>query len=227
MHKVILYHLLQLPLILAIIYLLTFLLVWVAPGDPFVGEKNMDPVVVETLKRRFHASSPTEFLAWYPWNVIRHGDFGGSMQYREWSVNDIIWTSLPVSVTLGLFALLLALLFGVGTGTLAAVKRGGPNTSVHYAAAKGAVNSMTLGVAREFAKDGIRCLSISPGPIKTPFQAAANSSPELIKRFLEDIPMGRFGEPEEIGELVLFMCSDACPFMTADTVYANGGGGWR
>ena len=108
-----------------------------------------------------------------------------------------------------------------------AVKRGGPNTSVHYAAAKGAVNSMTLGVAREFAKDNIRCLSISPGPIKTPFQAAANSSPELIKRFLDDIPMGRFGGPEEIGELVLFMCSDACPFMTADTVYVNGGGGWR
>ena len=108
-----------------------------------------------------------------------------------------------------------------------AVKRGGPNTSVHYAAAKGAVNSMTLGVAREFAKDGIRCLSISPGPVNTAFAAAAASSPELVKRFLEDIPMGRFGEPEEIGEVVLFMCSDACPFMTADTVYVNGGGGWR
>jgi oligopeptide transport system permease protein len=125
MHKVILYRLLQLPLFLAIIYLLTFLLVWVAPGDPFVGEKNMDPVVVETLKRRFHAASPWEFLAWYPWNVVRHGDFGGSMQYREWSVNDILWTALPVSVTLGLFALLLALVVGVGSGTLAAVKRGG------------------------------------------------------------------------------------------------------
>jgi len=108
-----------------------------------------------------------------------------------------------------------------------AVKRGGPNTSVHYAAAKGAVNSMTMGVAREFAKHNIRVLSISPGPIKTPFQASANTSPEIMKRFLDDIPMGRFGEPEEIGELVLFMCSDACPFMTADTVYANGGGGWR
>jgi NAD(P)-dependent dehydrogenase (short-subunit alcohol dehydrogenase family) len=108
-----------------------------------------------------------------------------------------------------------------------AVKRGGPNTSTHYAAAKGAVNSLTRGVAREFAKDNIRCLSISPGPIKTAFAAAAASSPELLKRFLDDIPMGRFGEPEEIGELVLFMCSDACPFMTADTVYANGGGGWR
>jgi 3-oxoacyl-[acyl-carrier protein] reductase len=106
-------------------------------------------------------------------------------------------------------------------------RRGGPNSSIHYAAAKGAVVSMTLGVAREFADRGIRCLSISPGPIKTPFQAAAQTSPELVQRFLEDVPMKRFGEPEEIGELVLFMCSDACPFMTADTVYVNGGGGWR
>ena len=106
-------------------------------------------------------------------------------------------------------------------------RRGGPASSVHYAAAKGAVVSMTLGVAREFADRGIRCLSISPGPIRTPFQAAAQTSPELLQRFLEDVPMKRFGEPEEIGELVLFMCSDACGFMTADTVYVNGGGGWR
>jgi len=106
-------------------------------------------------------------------------------------------------------------------------RRGGPGSSVHYAAAKGAVVSMTLGVAREFAHLGIRCLSISPGPIRTPFQAAAQTSPELLQRFLDDVPMRRFGEPEEIGELVLFMCSDACGFMTADTVYVNGGGGWR
>ena len=106
-------------------------------------------------------------------------------------------------------------------------RRGGPGSSVHYAAAKGAVVSMTLGVARELADAGIRCLSISPGPIRTPFQAAAQTSPELAQRFLEDVPMKRFGEPEEVGELVLFMCSDACNFMTADTVYVNGGGGWR
>ena len=106
-------------------------------------------------------------------------------------------------------------------------RRGGPGSSIHYAAAKGAVVTMTMGVAREFAAAGIRALSISPGPIRTPFQAAAQSSPELIQRFLDDVPMQRFGEPEEIGELVLFVCSDACAFMTADTVYVNGGGGWR
>jgi 3-oxoacyl-[acyl-carrier protein] reductase len=108
-----------------------------------------------------------------------------------------------------------------------AAKRGGPGTSVHYASAKGAVNSMTLGVAREFAGQGIRALSISPGPIDTAFAAAAATSPELKQAMLNDIPMKRFGTAEEIGELVLFMCSDACPFMTADTVFVNGGGGWR
>ena len=106
-------------------------------------------------------------------------------------------------------------------------RRGAPGSSIHYAAAKGAVVSMTLGVAREFAAQGIRAISISPGPIKTPFQDAAQSSPALIQRFLDDIPMKRFGKPDEIGELVLFLCSDACQFMTADTVYVNGGGGWR
>lgn len=106
-------------------------------------------------------------------------------------------------------------------------KRGGPGSSVHYASAKGAVLTMSLGVAREFADRGIRCLSISPGPIETAFQAAAQTSPEQMQRFRDDVPMKRFGQPEEIGELVLFMCSDACQFMTADTVYVNGGGGWR
>ncbi|HVZ54090.1 MAG TPA: SDR family oxidoreductase [Pseudolabrys sp.] len=108
-----------------------------------------------------------------------------------------------------------------------ASRRGGPGTSVHYAAAKGAVNTMTMGVAREFAMQGIRCLSISPGPIDTAFAAASATSPELKQRMLDDVPMKRFGTPEEIGELVLFMCSDACAYMTADTIFVNGGGGWR
>ena len=114
----------------------------------------------------------------------------------------------------------------VNVGSMAH-RRGGPGASVHYAAAKGAVNTMTLGVARELASQGIRCLSISPGPVDTAFQAASATSPELSKQMLSDVPMKRFGTPEEIGELVLFMCSDACEFMTADTVYVNGGGGWR
>ena len=104
-------------------------------------------------------------------------------------------------------------------------RRGGPGHSVHYASAKGAVVTMTMGVAREFVDKGIRALSISPGPIDTAFQA--DTSPELLERMRQDVPMKRLGTADEIGELVLFMCSDACEFMTADTVYVNGGGGFR
>ncbi|MFA5663215.1 SDR family NAD(P)-dependent oxidoreductase [Castellaniella sp.] len=107
------------------------------------------------------------------------------------------------------------------------VKRGGPGASIHYAAAKGAVTTLTLGVAREFAKEGIRCLSISPGPFDTAFQKASGTTAELAQKFLADVPMNRLGRPSEIAELVLFMCSNVCEFMTADTVYVNGGGGYR
>jgi len=123
---------------------------------------------------------------------------------------------------------MLANRFGVivNVGSMAH-RRGGGGSSVHYASAKGAVVTMTMGVAREFATQGIRALSISPGPLDTNFQVASQTSPELKAQMLADVPMKRFGLPEEIGELVLFMCSDACEYMTADTVYVNGGGGFR
>jgi ABC-type dipeptide/oligopeptide/nickel transport system permease component len=85
----------------------------------------MDPTAVRALKEKFHASNAWQFLAWYPWNILRHGDFGDSMQYRGWTVNDIIARKLPVSVTLGTFAIVIAVLVGVGVGTIAAVRRGG------------------------------------------------------------------------------------------------------
>jgi len=125
MAKLIFFRVLQFPLVLAVIYLLTFLMAWVAPGDPFTNEKNLDPIVKENLKKKFHADSPMAFLTYYPYQVIVHGDFGNSMLYQEWSVTDIIKSALPVSVTLGLVAMLIAVLFGVSIGTLTAVNRGG------------------------------------------------------------------------------------------------------
>ncbi len=150
-------------------------------------------------------------------------------------IDDALWErtyDLNVKGTFYAMQEVLPHMLANGKGTIVNVssmshKRGGAGQAVHYASAKGAVLTMTLGVAREFADRGIRCLSISPGPIDTPFAAASGTSPELRQRFLADVPMKRMGQPEEIGELVLFMCSDACEFMTADTVYVNGGGGWR
>ena len=124
MAKVIAYRLLQFPLILAVIYLITFLLVWVAPGSPFAGDRKLDPFVEQTLKEKYHAGSAWEFLGYYPFQMIR-GDFGPSLIHKEWGVHEIILVSLPVSVALGTCALVIGVIAGVTIGTLAAVKRGG------------------------------------------------------------------------------------------------------
>jgi oligopeptide transport system permease protein len=125
MLKFIAWRLLQFPLMLAAVYLITFLLVWVAPGSPFDrAERSLPPEVLQSIKEKMHASSAWEFLTWYPYNIVRHGDFGYSFNYEEWTVNDILFAALPVSVTIGLFGLTFAVIFGVTLGTLAAVRRG-------------------------------------------------------------------------------------------------------
>ena len=120
-------RLLQFPLVLAVIYLITFLLVWVAPGSPFERtDRKLDPRVLEQIKVRMHAQNAWTFLAWYPRNLVLHGDFGYSLNYEEWTVNDILKSALPVSLTLGMFGLTIATFAGVALGALAAVRRGGP-----------------------------------------------------------------------------------------------------
>ena len=126
MLKFVLVRIAQFPVILAVIYLLTFLLAWVAPGDPFQGDRKLDPIARRQLVQQFHAEHWYTFLAYYPANLVLHGDFGPSIEYPEWSVNDILASALPVSVTLGLFAMLIAMTVGVGVGAMAAVSRGRP-----------------------------------------------------------------------------------------------------
>ena len=127
MTRYLLWRLAQFPLVLAAIYLLTFLLAWVAPGDPFQQtDRKLDEVTARQLRDEYHASSPTAFLAHYSSRLLFHGDFGPSMTHQGWSVGQIIAASLPVSITLGLFALTIATLGGCALGTAAAVNRGGP-----------------------------------------------------------------------------------------------------
>lgn len=126
MRRFILSRLLQFPLILGVIYLITFMLAWVAPGDPFQhSDRNISEASLNSLKEKYHADNWRDFLMHYPRKVLLEQDFGPSMEYGEWSVNDILKSALPVSLTLGLFALLIATFAGVAIGTLAAVRRGG------------------------------------------------------------------------------------------------------
>jgi oligopeptide transport system permease protein len=127
MAKFIAWRVIQLPFILAVVYLITFALVWIVPGSPYENnDRALSEAAKNDLKTRFHAQSWEQFLTYYPWQIIRHGDLGPSLSYEGWTVNDILKSSLPVSMAIGLVGILIALVFGSAAGVTAALRRGGP-----------------------------------------------------------------------------------------------------
>ena len=111
---------------LAAVVILSFLLMRVAPGGPFDGERPLDPETRAALMASYGLDRPLpEQIGRYLWRLL-HGDFGPSLVYRDFTVTDLIARGLPISLTLGGLALLLALLLGLGAGLSAAAKAGGP-----------------------------------------------------------------------------------------------------
>jgi NAD(P)-dependent dehydrogenase (short-subunit alcohol dehydrogenase family) len=101
-------------------------------------------------------------------------------------------------------------------------RTGGATEWVHYAASKGAVNSFTLGLAREVANEGIRVNAVSPGLIESDLHAD-NGEPGRPTRLAPSIPMQRSGDPEEIDEGVVWLLSPAASYVTG-TILEIGGG---
>ncbi len=101
-------------------------------------------------------------------------------------------------------------------------RTGGAGEWVHYAASKGAIDSFTIGLAREVANDGIRVNAVAPGLIDTPLHAA-NGAPDRVNRMAPSIPMKRFGTPLEVAQGVLWLLSSAASYTTG-TILEIGGG---
>lgn len=95
---------------------------------------------------------------------------------------------------------------------------GSPGLFVWYAASKGAVNSFTVGLAREVGEEGIRVNCVSPGPINTGMTAI-----ETLQKTVQTTAVKRVGEPHEVASVVLFLASDAASYITGtETVVAGG-----
>lgn len=93
---------------------------------------------------------------------------------------------------------------------------------VHYAASKGAVDSFTIGLAREVATEGIRVNAVAPGLVETGLHAASGE-PGRIQRLMGTIPMGRAGLPQEVAESVLWLLSPAASYTTGAILQVGGG----
>ncbi len=103
-----------------------------------------------------------------------------------------------------------------------AAHTGAPGEWVHYAASKGAIDSFTIGLAREVATEGIRVNAVAPGLVDTDLHAA-NGKPGRLQRLMPTIPMQRAGKPHEVAEGVLWLLSPAASYTTG-TILEIGGG---
>jgi NAD(P)-dependent dehydrogenase (short-subunit alcohol dehydrogenase family) len=103
-----------------------------------------------------------------------------------------------------------------------AAQTGSPGEWVHYAASKGAIDSFTIGLAREVATEGIRVNAVAPGLVDTELHAA-NGDPNRLQRLVGTIPMGRAGAPREIAEGVLWLLSPAASYTTGAILQIGGG----
>lgn len=98
-----------------------------------------------------------------------------------------------------------------------------------YSTAKGAVYSMTLSVAKDYLADGIRCNSVSPARVHTPFvdgfisKNYPGQEAEMFEKLSKTQPIGRMAKPEEIGALALYLCSDEASFITGCDYLIDGG----
>ena len=100
---------------------------------------------------------------------------------------------------------------------------GAATPQVAYTASKGAVLAMTREIAVIYARRGIRCNALCPGPVMTPLLAKFLSDDDKRNRRLVHIPMGRFGEPVEIANGALFLASDESSWMTGQSLVIDGG----
>ena len=103
-----------------------------------------------------------------------------------------------------------------------AARLGAPGEYIDYAAAKGAIDSMTVGLAREVAGEGIRVNAVRPGVIHTEIHASGGE-PDRIERVKSSVPMGRGGQAEEVAEAILWLASEHASYTTGALLDVSGG----
>jgi NAD(P)-dependent dehydrogenase (short-subunit alcohol dehydrogenase family) len=100
---------------------------------------------------------------------------------------------------------------------------GTDHSSPQYQASKGAVRLLTKATAIQYAKEGIRANSVHPGPIVTPMTEAARADPERYQLMLSRIPLGCYGQPEDVAYGVLYLASDESRWVTGSELVIDGG----
>ncbi len=199
-NRVVLYYILKRLLqaipTLWIIITLSFILMHSVPGGPFDGEKVVNPVIKANLEKKYHLDKPVYIQYGYYLKDLLHGDFGPSFKYKDFTVNQLIYDGLPVSMILGAYAMLIALFFGVTLGSIAAMKQ---NTKFDYG-------------AMVFALIGISIPSFVTAPLMILFFAV----------ILDILPAGQWEGPLGFSNLIMPIMALSLPLIAYITRIMRG-----
>lgn len=123
MIKLIIKRILEAIPTLLVLITLSFFMMRLAPGSPFTGERNLPPEVLANIEAKYHLNDP--ILVQYGNYLVQlaHGDFGPSFKLKDHTVNELISSAIPVSLELGAYAFIIALIFGITLGVIAALNR--------------------------------------------------------------------------------------------------------
>ncbi|MGG2083028.1 SDR family NAD(P)-dependent oxidoreductase [Lysinibacillus pakistanensis] len=105
----------------------------------------------------------------------------------------------------------------------AAARIGGAGESIHYASAKGAINTMTIGMSRELIDYGIIVNGVAPGMVETPFHIKFAPDDNRLERMASSVPIKRAATPMEIAEVIAFLSSDASNYILGEIINVSGG----
>ncbi len=111
----------------------------------------------------------------------------------------------------------------VNIGSMSAIIANKPQPQCYYNASKAGVHHLTKSLAAEWAARGVRVNAVAPTYIETPLTKFGMEDQRLYPVWMENTPMGRVGQPDEIASVVLFLASDAASLMTGSIVVADGG----
>lgn len=126
---------------LFIVITISFFLMRLAPGGPFDGERKLPPEIEANILAAYNLDKPLYWQFFDYLGGILQGDFGPSFKYKDFTVSDLIWAGFPVSLELGMWAMLLGVVFGVSIGCYAALKQ---NTRLDYLMMGGAMAGIAI-----------------------------------------------------------------------------------
>jgi len=161
--------------------------------------------------------------------LINNAGIGGASRLEDTPVEawDRVMDVNAKGVFLGSKAVIPAMRQG-GGGSIVNISSqlglvGMADSSPQYQASKGAVRLLTKLTALQYAQDRIRANSVHPGPILTPMTEKRRADPAIYERMVSRIPLGRYGEPDEVAYGVLYLASDESSFVTGSELVIDGG----